>query len=115
MQQLIEAFGVDLITPQQLISMDAVGNQKAINAVIGGAGQVGADSIANGQNTFSLDRSAASALGKLVRTGIGWCVRLSSPVHVTAHVFVDRGDGTGAGQKLTTNLNDEIRIAADER
>jgi len=106
---------VDLVPPQQLIAMDAVSNQKAINPVIGGANQVCADRIANGQNTFSLDRPVANTLSKLMRSGISWSMRLSSPIHVTAHLFVERSDGTCAGQQLAANLDNKIGIAADER
>src|SRR5215831_2882560 len=79
---------IDGATRQQLLLVNAGGDEEAVHAEALGGGEVGAQRIADGQNARKRRGGAAQLRGAGERRAVGGGMRLAGPEHLPAAALV---------------------------
>src|SRR5215475_11551503 len=95
-EQLLHRGGVELVDALEVLGVNAAGDEQAVDAEAMGAGEVGANTVSNGQHLAQLRRMAAALGGQYHRALIDWAVRLAVEYHLAAELAVELGDGARA-------------------
>ena len=90
--------------------MDAAGDQQAVDAGSGGAGDVGAQAVADRENAAALGYAQQRQTAVIDRR-----VGLAVPAHMPADPFVMLGQRAGAQRGPAVMDHDEVRVGAHHR
>ena len=93
--------------------MDAAGDEQAVQLLVGGALHVGADAVADAEDTRTVHRPAEQGLGLRQRHLIDRRKGLSGHPHHTAEGLVELGQGAAAVDQLVAPLHHLVRVGAD--
>ncbi len=104
---------VETVQAPELVGMDAAGQEHAIDPHGIGAGQIGADGIADRQHPAG--GVPAQLVGDAQRPVIDWPVRLAVEDHLAAERTIEFGDGAGAINQAVAAFDDDVRVGADQR
>src|SRR5215217_4111580 len=96
----------------QFLGMDAAGDEERGQAECPGAGDVGADGVADREHARRLDLPAERLRRRFERHLVDRPVRLAGVEDLAAHLLVGKRDRAGAGDELAAALNQEVRIGA---
>jgi hypothetical protein len=92
--------------------MDAADHEQAVDPHRGGAGDVGAQRLADGERARRQRRNAARGRCRGERGIVDRAVRLAGIEHVAAGAAVEIGDRSSLTQVSQCELDDEIRVGA---
>ena len=99
----------------ELAAMDAVGDEQGVEPGRGGAGEIGAQRVADRQRPRRRDRRAAQRRDPLQRRRVDRPMRLAGVDRLAAERLVELGERAGAIDELVAAMDDEIGIGADHR